>query len=319
MSELYRRSYDVAELTRRFPPTWHNSKKQLVYSIACPHGDCSDGALEVTRWRESSLPEVPPQNAVDVQRINGGFRYIPVEKDAFVWTLNFADENVFGYYAGPLFAQDEIQVSEHPALASARSAILSEGLAARTVENGRPTPLLVRNAPRCCFVRTKPNPAAGAPHGLYGNNFDEAPEEAIRQATVRIDPPTRSNILAIAAPSPHEGVYWRQQIESAFVTAYSGFRAAKIESSRVVPGKPVEIHTGFWGCGAFGGDPVLMCTVQMIAAKIAGVERIVFHVFQPSQASALDRAQELAASIDPLRAVDELDAMKFEWGISDGN
>ncbi len=37
------------------------------------------------------------------------------------------------------------------------------------------------------------------------------------------------------------------------------------------------IHTGFWGCGAFGGNRVLMTTLQILAAEMAGLERVVFH------------------------------------------
>lgn len=317
MAEVFRRSYDVADLARRYPPAWHNRNKEIVHSIACPGGDCGDGTLEVTRWSEFPLPDAPARKSIDVQRINGGFRYIPHEKGAVVWALNFADPELFGYYAGGLFAQDEIQVTEHPALAAVRSALAADHGVPRTVEHGRPTPVLVRNVPRCCFVRTKPSP--GAPRGLYGNEFAEASEEAIRNATVRIHPPARSNIIAIAAPSPTTGHYWRQQIESALVTAYSGFHAATLESARVAPGVPVEIHTGFWGCGAFGGNPVLMSIVQVVAAKLAGLDRIVFHVFMPSQSDALDEAMRVEPDIDPVRAIDQLDAMNFEWGRSDGN
>jgi len=37
-----------------------------------------------------------------------------------VWYINFADSDVFRYYGGTLFAQDESQCLEHPALCSLR-------------------------------------------------------------------------------------------------------------------------------------------------------------------------------------------------------
>lgn len=40
--------------------------------------------------------------------------------------VNFADPNMFVAYAGPLFAQDEIQVMEHPTLASVREYLLDK-------------------------------------------------------------------------------------------------------------------------------------------------------------------------------------------------
>jgi len=54
----------------------------------------------------------------------------------------------FNYYSGPLMAQDEIQVAENPCLAALREALVSRRLPALTVENGEPTPVLVRGAER---------------------------------------------------------------------------------------------------------------------------------------------------------------------------
>ncbi|MEX1263094.1 MAG: hypothetical protein WEE66_04010 [Actinomycetota bacterium] len=44
---------------------------------------------------------------------------------------------------------------------------------------------------------------------------------------------------------------------------------------------------GFWGCGAFGGDRLLMTTLQSLAAEMAGIHRLA--------------------------------GLGFEWGVSDGN
>jgi Poly (ADP-ribose) glycohydrolase (PARG) len=47
-------------------------------------------------------------------------------------------------------------------------------------------------------------------------------------------------------------------IEYVLVTAFTAFRAAALESARSRgAGSPVVVHTGFWGCGAFGGHRVL--------------------------------------------------------------
>jgi hypothetical protein len=43
-----------------------------------------------------------------------------------------------------------------------------------------------------------------------------------------------------------------------------------------------EIHkvaTGNWGCGAFGGDPVIKFIIQVIAATLAGKEELRYHSF----------------------------------------
>ncbi len=38
------------------------------------------------------------------------------------------------------------------------------------------------------------------------------------------------------------------------------------------------IHTGFWGCGAFGGNRTLMVILQALAADLAGVETVFWAV-----------------------------------------
>jgi hypothetical protein len=87
------------------------------------------------------------------------------------------------------------------------------------------------------------------------------------------------------------------------------------------PGVRVVVHTGLWGCGVSRGNPVLMTLLQTLAAEMAGLTQIVFHVGDPSgrapaqQALAIGRS--LASDVDvvatrPLiRRIEEID---FEWG-----
>jgi len=117
------------------------------------------------------------------------------------------------YFPRPAFVedldsyQDEMQVVEHPILGSLREAILSRGLAALTMEDGSPTPVLVVGAERRCRVKTDANPDEGRPYGLYGNQFGRADEETVRKATVPIEPPTVTNLIAMVAPSGGYGPY----------------------------------------------------------------------------------------------------------------
>jgi predicted metal-binding protein len=140
----------------------------------------------------------------------------------------------------------------------------------------------------------------------------------------RIDPPTASNIVAIAAPRPEYGTYARETIEEILETAYSGFRAAALESSRMKAKPEIVIHTGFWGCGAFGGNRVLMCLMQIVAASMAGIDAIEFHMLSGRERSSVDDAIALARElVSSGRSTAELVARVvecgFEWGESDGN
>ncbi|MCA9008157.1 MAG: hypothetical protein KDB01_00350 [Planctomycetaceae bacterium] len=74
------------------------------------------------------------------------------------------------------------------------------------------------------------------------------------------------------APACGFGRYTRDQIEFVLSTALTGFRAAVLES-RKQRGEDVKtaIHTGYWGCGAYGGNRVLIrmptevCRLWMMA------------------------------------------------------
>jgi len=169
-----------------------------------------------------------------------------------------------------------------------------------------------------------PNPGAGRARGLYGNAFARASIEEVVAATRAVCPPTITNILAMAAPVGGRGEYSRDQIACVLTTAYTGFLAARAESE-VLAGaqsRPV-IHTGFWGCGAFGGNRILMTILQALAADLADVD-VVFYAFDRAGASLAQQARELyekmragAPSVSQL--VDALVERGFSWGESDGN
>jgi hypothetical protein len=151
-----------------------------------------------------------------------------------------------------------------------------------------------------------------------------APEDAVARATMRIDPPTITNLIAMAAPTYRSGRYERAMIERILVTAFTGFAAAVAESALLAPGAPVVVHTGFWGCGAFGGNRTLMSTLQLIAAGMAGLARLVFHTASAEGTSLSDAEQIIREQLgrdgemSTQELIDRIDAMAFEWGRSEG-
>jgi hypothetical protein len=154
--------------------------------------------------------------------------------------------------------------------------------------------------------------------------FARATTDAVREATMRIDPPTISNIIAMAAPFGGRGRYQPEQIELAIATAYTGFRAAVLESRRTAGADAlVAIHSGFWGCGAFGGNRVMMTLVQILAADLAGASRMVFHIGDPSGRTTVERAMalapDLATATSAAQLIARVEALGLAWGVSDGN
>jgi len=326
---LDRHAFDAAALMTGHPPRLHNPNKQVVLDIACPPGAVHLGRVEYTRWAAMELLDhLDPVPGDLVSSVPGFFDYQPIMEgdDVVEWHLNFADPNVFAYYGGGLFAQDEMQVAEHPALGALREALVATDVEARTDGPDGPTPVLVTGVERRVTLATNPDADAGRPHGLYGNAFAAATPDAIRRATTPIDPPTVTNVVAIAAIAGGWGPYSAEEIRRTLVTAFTGFRAAALESARLAGGLArVVVHTGYWGCGAFGGNRVLMALLQVVAARMAGLERLAFHTGSPGGAAPLADAESFIAELTGGGAIATADllvaieAEGFRWGVSDGN
>lgn len=318
-------AWSAAELFSQYPPQLRDGRKRLLAELAAAAGP-PRGQLEATRWRVAALDAPVAIGAPTIALAAGAFDYAPGTADEQVWWLNFADAALFGFYGGPLLAQDELQVAEHPILASVREAFddaPSAAIQPYTRDADGPTPVLVRGAERRLAIDLAPGP--GRPHGLYGNHFAATSPDAIRAAVTALDPAPRHNILAIAAPSPGHGVYARATIVDALTTATGGFAAARVLGH--ADGVRAIVHTGAWGTGAFGGNKVLMAAVQVIAARLAQLDGLVFHAIGAASIAAFEQAVTVAAAMlppratvaDPAAIVDALVAHGFRWGVSDGN
>ncbi|MEP6863123.1 MAG: hypothetical protein ABJE66_21025 [Deltaproteobacteria bacterium] len=311
MGYLYHRSYAAAELPFTHPPQLRHPNKQLAYDLAMA-GRAPEGEITVTRWPALELPAEVPRPRPEELAVAGYYDYT----SASSWHVNFADPNLFVAHGSGLLAQDELQCVEHPALGSIREALESEKLSTRTEEDEvGPTPILIANVERRFSLDTTAGLAR--PFGLYGNQFARADAATIRSALVVHSRPQHSSLIAIAAPVG-SGRYTRAQIERVIMTAYTGFAAT------VMPGEyPVEICTGFWGCGAFGGNRELMVALQLFAARLASVARVKFYAFDDAGRAdftrgqaALDRA--LAGTTRVAEVIDRIDAAGYVWGVSNG-
>lgn len=334
--------FDLAQLASDYPPVWRHPHKQAIHDLVLREGGQLAGIMRYTRWQMSPLPLELQLHSCDVQAESGFFTY--TESNPGVWHMNFADPRLFAAYGSPLMAQDEWQVLEHPALASLREALLHAEHPALTRQGGISTPVLISNVPRQCaidlsggatsettplsswwrslFKATHSSVTSGS---LYGNAFASASSADVLRATKVLNPPILSHIIALAAPTG-TGAYSTRQITDILQTAFSGFSAALLGSARHgIVAAQVSIHTGWWGCGAFGGNRVLMALLQILAAKMAGVGRMVFHIGSEiarcqfnDALSFLDLVTAEGISAVP-SVIGEIEALKFQWGQSDGN
>jgi hypothetical protein len=328
---IERFGFNAHRLVRDHPPVMESANKRAVYDVACPPVCMHDGEIGYSRWRLTTLPSHVDAHAAPslVEARHDMYDYVPVPdlSGAVEWHVNFADPLLFTAYGSGLFAQDELMVAEHPALASLVEALHAGAHRAVTEEAGVPTPVLVTGVERRCVVATDPDAGAGRSKGLYGRAFAAANPRQVRQATRRVEPPTTSNIIAMAAPRG-AGRYSRDQIERIVATAYTGFAAAVAESATMAgtADVPVVIHTGYWGCGAFGGNRVLMSWLQVLAAQMAGVTRLVFHTVTAEGAAPLDEALAAMAktytervAIPSSEALLRVIGRGYEWGTGDGS
>lgn len=325
---LERVTFDGPRLLAEHPPVLRDPNKRLVFGIAYRPGETSPGPVEYARWPELPLPPFLTQlRSSRVLAVPGWYSYAPIpghvpEEGTVEWHVNFAAAELFGYYAGRHFAQDEAQVAEHPILASVREALIARGLPARTEVDGRPTPVLIRGAERRVAIATDPDPAAGV-EGIYGNRFGRATPEMIRAATRRIEPPTRTNVIAIAAPAHGQGRYTEAEIRRILTIAWSGFLAAVGETD-AAGARSAWIHTGYWGCGAYGGNRELLSLLQLAAAEAAGIERLVFWTGQPGGEAAFEAARRALDELVPEDGIGtdafirDVAARGYEWGWGNG-
>ena len=322
---LDRMDFDARQLFEAYPPRWHHRNKQVVFDLICSANCPFEGQIAYAKWPAQQLPDILRKRS-RVRIHPGVFNYPATRGSTTVeWHMNFADPDLFVAYGSSLLAQDELQVAEHPILGSLREALEETGRSAETVDaRYRPTPITIAGVQRRCAIDTLPNPKAGRPQGLYGNAFSRASLSEVTAATKVILPPTVSNILAIAAPAGGDGDYNYDEIDYIATAAYTGFLAARLESARFgESGCRTEIHTGFWGCGAFGGNRIVMTILQALAADLADAD-LTFHAFDEAGVlvaeDAYDRYTEMVASMSSVdQILRTVTKEKFQWGESDGN
>jgi hypothetical protein len=132
----------------------------------------------------------------------------------------------------------------------------------------------------------------------------------------------------MAAPSGGRGVYTARQIAYIFTTAYTAFAAARRETDIASgQGAPCCVHTGFWGCGAFGGNRQLMIAVQALAAMATGISHLFVHAGDAAGAqdvrAGLLMANQIESTTPSPRSLETLatalESRDCRWGVSDGN
>lgn len=199
-----------------------------------------------------------------ITKKKGVFEYPQDNESTVHFTANFADSNLFGFYNKDLCAQDELQTMELPSLPFVKKALQSNGGNLDRLNEGSFEVALITGAKRRGRV-------GGS---LYGNNFNAANTGKIDQNTTLLEPRS-ANIFCMAAP--HIGFakgkpYHKEDLEKLFYRSYGAFSAIKSKST-----KKAAVHTGNFGCGAFGNSPKVAAILQIAAARLANVDELYYY------------------------------------------
>ena len=202
MDRICHEECDAQKLVGKFPAQLHDRNKEIVFELSSPPGAIHSGTVSFSRSRQLPRPKSVTRSETHprFELREDYFTYGESPYGHIDWHLNFAHYDLFCAYGGPLFAQVEMQVAEHPALASLRHALVGAGIEPLTVRDDIATPALIMGVERRCRVSTDANSDEEGPHGLYENSFSSASEDAIRRAVEVFEPPTNNNILAMEAP-----------------------------------------------------------------------------------------------------------------------
>eukprot|EP01112_Ceratiomyxa_fruticulosa_P010379 TRINITY_DN2745_c0_g1_i1.p1 TRINITY_DN2745_c0_g1~~TRINITY_DN2745_c0_g1_i1.p1 ORF type:complete len:373 (+),score=78.30 TRINITY_DN2745_c0_g1_i1:292-1410(+) len=340
---LFSCSWKSDDLLENNPPKFRHPYKKRLWKDIKKREEMPTTSVSLTKWSVMSLPTEIPDDETEVVLKDGPYQYERIEDKSEVhWWVNFADLHLFGFYASPLFAQDEIQSMEHPILGAVREALedltteKNDPSAPLTrTSKGSPTPILISGVPRMINVDTSPNEEEGRPKGLYGNMFAFSELEDVLKAVTPISPPTISNIIAMEAPKGFKGKYTKLQILDVFLTSYTAFRGAVLQTQSEWVEKNEEgevkvvIHSGAWGCGAYGGNKALMSALQILAARCAKVPQLVLHTFDPASREAFENGKNIETYLREYQkessesvlddVLNSLKDQKFMWGVGDGN
>jgi len=171
---------------------------------------------------------------------------------------------------------------------------------------------------------------------IYGNAFTKASEEQLKEAFNPIKPPQIVNLIAIEAPSYGQGIYTYDQIYYILTTCYTGFKAAQILANKthaINTNQPTSnqrrpsasgtntfhtvIHTGWWGCGAYGNNRQIMLITQILAAHWAGIDELVFHTQTDEHKNDIDRAktftEEWLHVKEVKEVIEKIIGLHLEW------
>lgn len=334
-------SVKCQDLIKNFKPEYLNTRKRIFFEKALYCHRKQKGIIRISRVgffeaKEKIDSLVISKSPFEFENVPHFYDYSKDNSNnsTALWYVNFADPQLFGFYDGDLFAQDEIQTLEFPLLASCMlylDSLKNETLPSRTVvsvpapANSQKkfikcySPYLFENVPYWISVNTSPILKDGSKGNIYGRAFSTAPKEQIESGIKIYEPELKANIIAMAAPDGGYGAYKDNQIAQIIETLICSYSAA-VKQTKMQKKEICIIHTGNWGCGAFGGNKELMYLCQFFSASVCKVDKLVFHACDDSIIeTAMKKLDSLPEELTVADFLSFIKAQNYKWNMSDGN
>ncbi len=170
---------------------------------------------------------------------------------------------------------------------------------------------------------------------IIGHSFSSSSKSTVLKSYNYLNPPQIINIIAIEAPKYGQGRYTCDQICYILQTCFTAYSAAKILANITYKlnnrqsantSLKTHIHTGWFGCGAYGGNRTIMIILQILAAKMAGIDKLIFHTVTDNCQQEKDTADAYLKNIfdsdqnqlSTDEVIEKIFTEKFQWGHSDG-
>lgn len=266
----------IQNLLKNFSPKFENPTKQVYNEKALYYHRYQNGLIKISRWKYASERMSPlkfenvtiaiESSSENYNYENGNF--LPANENTCSFWVNFSNPKLFSDCEGDYFSQGDTMALAHPLLLSCVSYLKSlddKCFIPATKESEEPTPFVFLDVP--FWVR------------VTGESLTDNFEVLIREE--------KSNIISMCPPLG-SGRYTKEQIEYLLETVLCAFGGGA-KSEYALKKTNLILHTGNWGCGAYGNNEELIYLVQIFGAMATGFSKIIFH--NPNE-EALKKAKE---------------------------
>jgi hypothetical protein len=223
---------------------------------------------------KSFLSEVFANNPLNMTTTSAFYDYESTSGADHYW-VDFANAYLGGGCFTDGFVQEEIMVAEMPDFANHIAAHQNPAhpgwceITTRThtgpgqvswVLQADPHPYLLKNVHRVQAIQ-----------GVYGREIASKSRDEIREAAAEISPPKSANVLAIAAPhlkdKNHVTQFDKSTLQDIFSNLMAGMSLVNKNGT-----KPIVLHSGQLGCGAFNNNATAVYVLHCLAAQHLGIE-----------------------------------------------